>query len=92
MSGFVLALVVGLALIAVDVWDKRRRRRAVVFDAVEVAGIAIHRHEVYRVDRRVRPDGHRDVVVFLNGENTGACLTGPDAEAFLAWWSPPTAG
>jgi len=90
-SGFVLLLLVGAALVGVDVWDKRRRR-ARAADFVEVAGLAVHRHEVYRLDRRVRPDGRRDVVVYVNQGRAWFALSGADQEKFLAWWSPPTAG
>ena len=78
-------IVVGLVLVGVDVWGKRRQR-ALADDHVEVAGLAVCRYEVHRVDRRVHPDGRRDVVVYINEGKAWFDLSGEDRDVFLAWW------
>ena len=85
MNGFHLLILVGLVLIGVDIWDRRRRERLFT-DAVDVAGLSVYRHQVHRVDRRVHPDGRRDLVVFVNSGQAWFDLAGEDACVFLDWW------
>ncbi len=85
VNGAHLLILVGLILIGIDVWDKRRKR-ARLEDFVEVAGLAVYRYEVHRVDRRVHPGGRRDLVVYINEGKAWFDLSGPDRETFLNWW------
>jgi hypothetical protein len=87
MNGFHLLAVVALVLAAVVLWDEWWRG-ATTSDSVEVVGITLHRAEVHRVDRLVRPGGQRDLIVFTNAGATSFVVSGQDAATFWEWWSP----
>ena len=89
MNGLLLIVGVFLAMVGL-IWlvvaaPPRKRADS---DYVEVAGLAVCRSEVHRVDRKVWPGGRRDVVVHIGDGKTVFALSGEDADVFLAWWEP----
>jgi len=71
------------------------RREEPEDDVFRFCGVAVTRAMVQSVDRRVHPDGRRDVIVRTVG-GARVVLTGDARRDFLFWWevedSPPMAG